>query len=96
MSHTKNPAGDTPVDRLAKFAVEWPKSSHRSDDIQGLNVGHETRHAELCMSDILAVLSDRADLLAALIALRSATPGTATQKAARRQADAAIAKANGS
>jgi hypothetical protein len=33
------------------------------------------------------------DLLAALVALRSATPGTATQKAARRQADAAIAKA---
>jgi hypothetical protein len=35
------------------------------------------------------------DLLAALVALRSATPGTATQKAARRQADAAIAKATG-
>jgi hypothetical protein len=33
------------------------------------------------------------DLLEALITLRAATPGTATQKAARARADAAVAKA---
>ncbi len=64
MSDTKNPAGDTPVDRLAKFARVWSGMSQRDGLIYGLEVGGE-KHSELNVSDLRAVLSDRADLLAA-------------------------------
>jgi hypothetical protein len=59
--------GRTPVDRLAKFARVWSSrgSALRGDTVQAMETG-EDGESELNVSDILAVLSDRADLLAAL------------------------------
>ena len=81
-------------------AGEWPKGSHRGDELHGLHLGDDTRHAELLMSDIRAVLEDRAALLEALLRLSALTPGTANAATARDLhltvkaiADTAIAKA---
>jgi hypothetical protein len=94
MSDKKNPAGDTPVDRLAKFAVEWPKGTHRDDAVVSLETGG-ARESVLNVSDLLAVLSDRADLLAALVRLRDTDVNCSQEedRAAWAQAHAAIAKA---
>ena len=87
---TANPAGDTPVERIEKFAVEWRRGSHRGNELYGLNLG--ARHAELLLSDLRAVLSDRADLLAALVRIRD---GSHEHSSAYSVALAAISKATG-
>jgi hypothetical protein len=89
---TANPAGDTPVERIEKFAVEWRRGSHRGNELYGLNLGEGARHAELLMSDLRAVLSDRADLLAALVRIRD---GSHEHSSAYSVALAAISKATG-
>jgi len=89
---TANPAGDTPVERIEKFAVEWRHGRHRGNELHGLNLGDAARHAELLMSDLRAVLSDRADLLAALVRIRD---GSHEHSSAYSVALAAISKATG-
>ena len=92
-------AGNTPVERIEKFASEWPKGSHHGDELHGLNLGEDTRHAELLMSDILAVLSDRAELLAVLISTRANLQAMADEGIVAQDSwptiDLAIAKAIG-
>lgn len=43
--------------RIEKFLEEWSKMSHTSDAIYELNMGSETRQAELRASDLALLLA---------------------------------------
>ena len=93
-------AGDTPSERLAKFARVWMTrgGALRGETVYAMETG-EDGCAEITVPDLLAVLSDRADLLGALGRIAACRQTCASDEVEPWElqdiARAAIAKATG-